>query len=62
MGLCQPVLTKLYLETNLFTNWFLFSILIPIPNSINKGFPVLVIIRGSFGLLDFTVHTFCEII
>ncbi|RND66842.1 hypothetical protein FAM18129_02840 [Lacticaseibacillus paracasei] len=51
----------------IFRNQFIyelvsFSILIPIPNSINKGFPVLVIIRGSFGLLDFTVHTFCEII
>lgn len=31
-------------------------------NSINKVLPVLVTIRSSFDLLDFTVHTFCEII
>ncbi|MGA3432791.1 hypothetical protein ACA584_13375, partial [Lactiplantibacillus plantarum] len=24
MGLCQPVLMKLYLESNSFTNWVLF--------------------------------------
>lgn len=25
MGLCQPVLMKLYLESNSFTNWILFG-------------------------------------
>ncbi|QHM30685.1 hypothetical protein C7M34_01308 [Lactiplantibacillus plantarum] len=60
LGLCQPVLMKLYLESNSFTNWVLFfdfDFELNL-NSINKVLPVLVTIRGSFDLLDFTVHTF----
>ena len=59
-GLCQPVLMKLYLESNSFTNWVLFfdfDFELNL-NSINKVLPVLVTICGSFDLLDFTVHTF----
>lgn len=58
------MLMKLYLESNSFTNWVLFfdfDFELNL-NSINKVLPVLVTIRGSFDLLDFTVHTFCEII
>ncbi len=59
-GLCQPVLMKLYLESNSFTNrvlFFDFDFEFNL-NSINKVLPVLVTICGSFDLLDFTVHTF----
>ena len=51
---------KLYLESNSFTNcvlFFDFDFELNL-NSINKVLPVLVTIRGSFDLLDFTVHTF----
>ena len=60
MGLCQLASMKLYLESNSFTNWVLFfdfDFELNL-NSINKVLPVLVTIRGSFDLLDFTVHTF----
>ncbi|WP_219545045.1 hypothetical protein, partial [Lactiplantibacillus plantarum] len=42
-GLCQPVLMKLYLESNSFTNWVLFfdfDFELNL-NSINKVLPVL---------------------